>query len=158
MAHYLKNIDDNVFAMKRNLILLLAVLISAASCMSPRYVSREPSMNAEWTGRSHADIVRCFGAPTREVSNGADGLILVYESFYTTHSSSPFGSGFTTTSKEHRNYKEFSLGADGLCYNVRTNERMQDGEVFNLWNTVSYSFFALSGSMIIINMLRSRFR
>ena len=71
------------FAMKRYLI--LAVLLAATSCSTTRYVSSEPSLKAEWVGRSHADIVRNFGAPTREVSDGADGVILVYESFYTTH-------------------------------------------------------------------------
>ncbi len=47
--------------MKRYLILLMAVIFASASCTTPRYVSREPSMKTEWVGRSHADIVRSFG-------------------------------------------------------------------------------------------------
>ena len=98
--------------MKRYLI--LAVLLAATSCSTTRYVSSEPSLKAEWVGRSHADIVRNFGAPTREVSDGADGVILVYESFYTTHETDHLGSTITTTSEEHRNYKEFSIGTDEI--------------------------------------------
>ena len=125
--------------MKRYLIFLMAVLLSAVSCSVTKYVSREPSMKAEWTGRTHADIVRNFGAPTREVSDGADGLILVYESFYTTHESEKFGSELTTTSEEHRNFKEFSLGTDGICYDVRTNEMMEDGKEKSLGTTLLVS-------------------
>lgn len=135
-------------AMKRSLI--LAVLLAATSCSTTRYVSREPSMNAEWVGRSHADIVRTFGAPTREVSDGADGVILVYESFYTTHETDHLGSTITTTSEEHRNFKEFSLGADEICYNVRTNEKMADGTEFDKGSTVLTSIFGGVCSFIII--------
>lgn len=135
--------------MKRFIILLLAVLISVVSCTTPRYVSREPDMKAEWTGRSHVDIVRVFGAPTREVSDGADGLILVYENFYTTHESSRSGSDITTTSKEHRDFKEFYLGADGLCYDIRTNEMMQDGEKKSLGTTILVSAAAAVVGFIV---------
>jgi hypothetical protein len=98
-------------------------------------------LKAEWVGRSHADIVRNFGAPTREVSDGADGVILVYESFYTTHETDHLGSTITTTSEEHRNYKEFSIGTDEICYEVRTNEKMADGKVFDKGGTILASIF-----------------
>jgi hypothetical protein len=92
-------------------------------------------MEAEWTGRTHADIVRHFGAPTREVSDGADGLILVYEEVTTVHETSTSGSTITTETKENRKFKEFSLGADGKCYGVRTNEKIADGIEPYPWGT-----------------------
>ncbi|MBQ1707989.1 MAG: hypothetical protein II435_06835 [Bacteroidales bacterium] len=134
--------------MKRYLI--LAVLLAATSCSTTRYVSSEPSLKAEWVGRSHADIVRNFGAPTREVSDGADGVILVYESFYTTHETDHLGSTITTTSEEHRNYKEFSIGTDEICYEVRTNEKMADGKVFDKGGTILASIFGGVCSFIVI--------
>ena len=121
--------------MKRFFILIMAVILSAISCTTTRYISSQPSMEAEWTGRTHADIVRHFGAPTREVSDGADGLILVYEEVTTVHETSTSGSTITTETKENRKFKEFSLGADGKCYGVRTNEKIADGIEPYPWGT-----------------------
>lgn len=126
--------------MKRYLILLITVILSAVSCTTTRYISREPSLKAEWVGHSHADIVRNFGAPSRGVSDGAEGVILVYEDIYTTLETDQSGSTLTTTKKDHRNFKEFSLGPDDICYNVRTNEKMADGQVCqsSSWKNLIY--------------------
>ena len=91
--------------MKRYLILLITVILSAVSCTTTRYISREPSMKTEWVGRSHADIVRSFGAPSREVSDGATGMILVYEELYSIYDTDHFGSTMTTTKRDRRNFK-----------------------------------------------------
>ena len=65
--------------MKR-IILFLAVILSAVSCTTYRYVSATPDLQSAWIGKTHADVVRAYGAPTRECSDGADGYILIYES------------------------------------------------------------------------------
>ena len=111
--------------MKRFLILLL-VALAAVSCTTPRYVSRQPSMEVEWIGRTHADIVRAFGAPSREVSDGADGVILVYEEMYTTYETDRWGSSMTTTGLEHRNFSEFS--PDGRRHLLRCPDEYHDAE------------------------------
>ena len=121
--------------MKRYIFLIAAVLFSAVSCTTPRYISNLPSLQTEWVGRSHADIVRAFGAPTREVSDGADGQILVYESFYTTHDTDEFMGDFTTTSVEHRNFKELYLDSAGTCYDVRSNETVPHGKQLDFLST-----------------------
>ena len=36
-------------------------------------------MEVEWIGRTHADIVRAFGAPSRDVSDGADPITKLLE-------------------------------------------------------------------------------
>ena len=115
--------------------MLLAVVLSVTSCTTARFVSSQPRYQSEWVGKSHADIVRTFGAPTREVSDGDNGLILVYESFYSTYDSDEFMGDYTTTVKEHRNFKEFYLDPDGNCYNVRTNESFINGRKFDLLST-----------------------
>lgn len=137
--------------MKRFLILLL-VALAAVSCTTPRYVSRQPSMEVEWIGRTHADIVRAFGAPSREVSDGADGLILVYEEMFTTYETDRWGSTMTTTGLEHRNFSEFFLTADGICYDVRTNTLMQSGRRFDYFST----FGIILGSLLLILSLPAR--
>ncbi|MBQ5528872.1 MAG: hypothetical protein IIT99_00320 [Bacteroidales bacterium] len=133
--------------MKRYLFLLLfaAVLLSAASCTTPRYVSRQSDMELTWIGRPHSDIVRTFGAPSREVSDGAKGVILVYEEFYTDYETDQWGS----IGREHRNYTEFFLNEDGLCYDLRTNQVMRDGRQFNFLGT----FGLLLGSIATILLL-----
>jgi len=113
--------------MKRYIFFLLATLLSAVSCSSPRYVSSQPYMQDEWTGRTHAEIIQEFGAPDRELSDGADGLILVYESF----SSNVSGHTIYTS----REFIEFYLDADGSCYDVRTNGQRRDGRQFSFLKT-----------------------
>ena len=149
-ARYLIVFLEKTCAMKRYLILLMAVIFASASCTTPRYVSREPSMKTEWVGRSHADIVRSFGAPSREVSDGANGMILVYEELYSIYDTDHFGSTMTTTKRDRRNFKEFSLGPDGICYDVRTNALMQDGTQLDVKKTLCATFgFALGGIGLI---------
>lgn len=115
--------------MRRHILLLLLAFLCAVSCSTPRYVSTQPDLQAEWVLRSHADIVRAFGAPSREVSDGADGEILVYEEFYTSYDPD------YTTSRELRNYKEFYLDAEGICYDVRSNETVENGRKFDFAST-----------------------
>ena len=140
-------------AMKRYLILLMAVILATVSCTTPRYVSREPSMKTEWVGRSHADIVRSFGAPSREVSDGANGMILVYEELYSIYDTDHFGSTMTTTKRDRRNFKEFSLGPDGICYDVRTNALMQDGTQLDVRQTLCSAFGVVLGGICPISVI-----
>lgn len=139
--------------MKRYMILLMAVILATVSCTTPRYVSREPSMKTEWVGRSHADIVRSFGAPSREVSDGANGMILVYEELYSIYDTDHFGSTMTTTKRDRRNFKEFSLGPDGICYDVRTNALMQDGTQLDVRQTLCSAFGVVLGGICLISVI-----
>ena len=135
--------------MKRYLIIIMAVILTATSCTTFRYVSKTSQMQSEWVGCTHADIVRTFGAPFREVSDGDGGQILVYENFYTTHSTDEFMGDFTTTSREHRDFKEFYLDPEGTCYQVRTNERAIRGRKFDPLGT---AFFAATALIIILGL------
>ena len=109
-------------------------------------------MKTEWVGRSHADIVRSFGAPSREVSDGANGMILVYEELYSIYDTDHFGSTMTTTKRDRRNFKEFSLGPDGICYDVRTNALMQDGTQLDVRQTLCSAFGVVLGGICLISV------
>ena len=117
--------------MKRCLFFLLLALLSAVSCSTPRYVSSEPYLQDQWIGSSHAEIIREFGAPNREISDGADGQILVYENFPTTATVY----GYSATIEKNRSFKEFYLDAEGNCYDVRSNESRRDGRKEHVFGT-----------------------
>ena len=136
--------------MKRYAILIAAVLVSAVSCTAPRLVSNLPTLQEEWIGRTHSDIVRAFGAPSRECSDGADGYILIYESFRTDYDT--WMDGSIKSSSEHRDFKEFYVGADGVCYDVRSNDLRQDGRSFSLFYTMSA--IALASPLILFAIAR----
>lgn len=122
--------------MKRYLILLAVALLSVVSCSVPRYISVEPELQDEWVLRSHAEIVQSFGAPSREVSDGEDGRILVYEDFYTTYETDEFMGDYATTTQEYCDFKEFYINADGICYDVRSNETIQSGRRIDWLETI----------------------
>ena len=125
---------------------LAAAVLVAASCASTKsftsssgrvrnkYVSAEAQYNEEWRGRSHAEIVLAFGAPDREVSDGSNGCILVYEKVTQDTRVSEdyvqFGSAksYTTSTSYDKSYTHFYIGEDGLCYNVKTNKKVWTGK------------------------------
>ena len=125
---------------------LAAAVLVAASCASTksftsssgrvrnRYISAETQYNEEWRGRSHADIVLAFGAPDREVSDGADGYILVYEKITqdvrVSEDLIQVGSSrsYSTSTSYDKSYIHFYIGGDRLCYNVKTNKKVWTGK------------------------------
>ena len=113
--------------------LLLVVMFSTLSCTTPRLVSATPELQSAWVGKTHADIVRAFGAPTRECSDGADGYILIYESFRTVYDT--WLDGSMKDSREERSFKEFYIGSDGVCYDVRSNDTSLAGRRFDAGKT-----------------------
>ena len=119
------------------------LLISLSSCST--YVSIEPQANKEWQGKTHAEIIESYGAPDREVSDGAGGKILVYENTYTeirTDMSPMWGGvyGFyydvmgprdlNTTSETHVDYAHFYVDSKGICYKVATNMEKEVKKIF----------------------------
>ncbi len=89
-------------------------------------------MKSEWIGRHHSEIIHTFGAPTREVSDLSDGWILVYERINMNTYETEYGS----RSEEQRDFKEFYIGADGICYDVRTNAMVQKGRKIHILGPV----------------------
>jgi len=122
--------------MKRLTLLLatVATLFSVSSCFVT-YESLEPYANKAWQGKTHAQIVQTYGAPTREVSDGQGGTILCYEQsravVNTTTDNIPYGGiyGFyyhmsantRTETTIETDYANFFVGKDKICYKVETN-------------------------------------
>ena len=119
--------------MKRFFILLAAVLSTAVSCTTMRYVPVQADLQSQWIGATHAEIVRTYGAPNRECSDGAGGYILIYESFRTVYDT--WMDGSLNYAREQRDFKEFYMDEKGLCYDVRSNERMAAGRMINRLTT-----------------------
>jgi len=125
---------------------IILVAVAAAICASCGvYVSLEPEANEYWQGKTHAEIVKTYGAPVREMSDGQGGVILVYEDTKTEIHTSvnnnsvavpvidpyyggiygfyyDFGPRTTNTRTETKtDYAHFYIGADKICYKVETN-------------------------------------
>ena len=123
-------------AMKRFILIIVAILSVSCSVSRPsggQYVSGSDYYNQVYRGRTHAEIVMEWGAPDRESSDGAGGVILVYEKFTTTTKTDIddhfglFSPDVTTTTTDHKSYIHFFIGRDGICYNVNTNYISPEG-------------------------------
>lgn len=135
--------------MKRLIILLAAVLLTAVSCTTTRYVTAQADLQSQWIGASHADIVRVYGAPSRECSDGAGGYILIYESFKTVYDT--WLDGTPHYSQEQREFTEFYMDEKGTCYDVRSNDTVVAGQRFSWLQTI----FACSVGLPLILWLIS---
>lgn len=115
----------------------LAVLC-LVGCGTTHYVSLEPEANKMWVGKPHSAIIETYGAPTREISDGEDGIILIYEETHTvtnTYASpTPMYMGvygfyyhvmtptdYRTESHTETDYAHFYISGKGKCYKVVTN-------------------------------------
>ena len=105
-------------------LLLVAAAFALTGCssynnLSRSYVSGTEYYNSTYRGLTHGQIVSEYGAPDREVSDGADGYILVYETYHT--SSHVDYMGFVDHSVR-KSYIQFFMDRHGVCYNVKTNK------------------------------------
>jgi len=134
--------------MKKVLFILIAI-VAVSGCSVFRIASASMSgteyYNNEYRGRTHADIVRNFGAPDRETSDGAGGYILIYERLYS--SSYKNISGYMDYDIQ-KSYIQFFLDTNGICYNVRTNRLSPDKEK-SIINTFAIGYGAIAGLGII---------
>ena len=119
--------------MKRILLLAVILILSSnllTSCYTYYTVSRQSEYNKTYVGKTHNEIVNRLGAPDRQTSDGAGGLILIYESFSsqsiaTAHNVNYFTGTYTpgTTTTTHTDYTHFYINNQNKCYNVKTNHR-----------------------------------
>lgn len=71
-----------------------------------------------WGRKTKHEIIMTFGAPEREMSDGAEGTILIYEDSYSRiHSLSNDRKNVIT----YRKFVEFYIDGRNRCYKVRTN-------------------------------------
>lgn len=127
-------------------LLIAAAAIALTGCssynnLSRTYVSGNDYYNSTYRGHTHGQIVKEYGAPDREVSDGEDGYILVYETYHT--SSHVDNMGFIDHSVR-KSYIQFFMDRNGVCYNVRTN-KLTPGEADAALAAIAISSGVISG-------------
>lgn len=105
-------------------ISIVVVIVSLfTSCTAYKYttISKEEEYKKEYVGKSHNKIVTTLGAPDKQFSDGAEGVIIIYEnSVFTSDIGTYKGSGRATTI-ESKGYIQFFINKSGICYDVKTN-------------------------------------
>lgn len=108
-------------------------------------ISLEPEANRMWLGKTHAAIIQEYGAPNREMSDGMNGKILVYEHTETTvtttadnnytggiyefyYGFSPVRTTYHTESETKTEFANFYVDGKGICYKVSTNLQRPETE------------------------------
>ena len=146
---------------------LIAATLGFCSCTTTKYISAQPEVEAAWVGKTYAEIVKANGAPMRETSDGAGGVILVYEnvrSFADTYAYNygpyygPYynhGTNLNTEIRNETDYINFFIGEDLTCYMVKTNLMTPTGKEINTGATLAASVGgAAIATLILVTILR----
>lgn len=103
---------------------LVVIIISFfTSCTTYKYttISKEKEYQEAYVGKTHNQIVTTLGAPDKQFSDGAEGIIIIYEnSVFNSDINTYKGSGSATT-KEYKDHIQFFINKSGICYDVKTN-------------------------------------
>lgn len=103
---------------------LVVIIISFfTSCTTYKYttISKEKEYQEVYVGKTHNQIVTTLGAPDKQFSDGAEGVIIIYEnSVFNSNINTYKGSGSATTI-ESKGYIQFFINKSGICYDVKTN-------------------------------------
>ena len=151
---FFKKAAKNQKVMRNSLskLAIMAIACLFTSCMSSSYVptktvSMEEDYAKAFVGSHHNVIVSSLGAPDRQTTDGANGSILIYEKTTTTSESNSIataynvnyysktytpGSQTNTVTTQNTSYIHIFIGADGVCYGVKTNhqKKVVDEEAF----------------------------
>ena len=113
------------------LMVAAALFLCLSSCSILRSSQSQVLDTSYWYGKSRNAIMMSFGVPDREASDGAGGVVLVYEDISTvTSKNSKTEKNFVTeepvyksseSTYQVRRFIEFFLNMDDSCYNIRTN-------------------------------------
>ena len=135
--------------------LILVLLYS--SCTSTVYLSKQSDYYNQYVGQSERSIIRAWGAPTRETSDGDTGKILVYEQLSSTTSSSSgtmasssaltgpiITSDATSSITTSTAFAQFFMDKDGICYDVKTNH-VKEGKELSKGKTIGLIAGSLAG-------------
>lgn len=145
---FFKKSTKNQKVMRNSLskLTIMAIVCLFTSCISSvpttSYVSMEEDYAKAFVGSHHNVIVSSLGAPDRQTSDGAGGTILIYEKVTTTSSSNSnsiataynvnyYSKTYTpgaqtntnTVTTQNTSYIHVFIGADGVCYGVKTNHQ-----------------------------------
>ncbi|MBR5832736.1 MAG: hypothetical protein IKY79_09030 [Bacteroidales bacterium] len=185
---FFKKSTKNQKVMRNSLskLTIMAIACLFTSCMSyvptTSYVSMEEDYAKAFVGSHHNVIVSSLGAPDRQTSDGAGGTILIYEKITTTSNSNSnsiataynvnyYSKTYTpgaqtntnTVTTQNTSYIHVFIGADGVCYGVKTNHQKKviDEEAVE-WNKKAqkknvkialWSYLGVMGAAAIVGAL-----
>mgnify|MGYP003511218369 FL=1 len=131
---------------------IIVVIVSLfTSCTVYKYttISKEEEYKKEYVGKSHNEIVTTLGAPDKQFSDGAEGIIIIYEnSVFNSNINTYKGSGSATTI-ESKGYMQFFINKSGICYDVKTNHTETIEEI-DEEASKNYTFNSLCGSIFAV--------
>lgn len=107
--------------LKIGIIVVIVSLFTSCTVYKYTTISKEEEYKKEYVGKSHNQIVTTLGAPDKQFSDGAEGIIIIYEkSVFESDINTFKGSGSATTI-ESKGYIQFFINKSGICYDVKTN-------------------------------------
>lgn len=106
--------------MRRTVYLLLAVCAFCTACGTTRRVPANDLSKPTWVGMTTYDILEKMGDPTRIDGDGKGGSILRYEST-PSYDDPKYDILDPEASVGTRQYANFYLDDQGVCYRVDTN-------------------------------------
>ena len=107
--------------LKIGIIVVIVSLFTSCTVYKYTTISKEEEYKKEYVGKSHNEIVTTLGAPDKQFSDGAEGIIIIYEnSVFESNINTYKGSGSATTI-ESKGYIQFFINKSGICYDVKTN-------------------------------------
>ena len=137
--------------LKIGIIVVIVSLFTSCTVYKYTTISKEEEYKKEYVGKSHNEIVTTLGAPDKQFSDGAEGIIIIYEnSVFESNINTYKGSGSATTI-ESKGYMQFFINKSGICYDVKTNhtETIEEIDEEASKNYTSNSLFGSIFAVII---------
>lgn len=115
-----------------NLSFAFLAIILTSSCRTSYSASLRSDYYNTYVGHTHNEIVRAWGAPSRQTTDGNGGTILIYENTtQNTESTYTYRGGYYTpsaTTTSYTSFAQFYLNSSGVCYDVQTNHQKEWSE------------------------------
>jgi hypothetical protein len=135
--------------LKIGIIVVIVSLFTSCTVYKYTTISKEEEYKKEYVGKSHNEIVTTLGAPDKQFSDGAEGIIIIYEnSVFNSNINTYKGSGSATTI-ESKGYMQFFINKSGICYDVKTNHTETIEEI-DEEASKNYTFNSLCGSIFAV--------
>jgi hypothetical protein len=107
--------------LKIGIVVIILSFFTSCTVYNYKTISKEKEYQEMYIGKTHNQIVTTLGAPDKQFSDGAEGVIIIYEnSVFNSDINTYKGSGSATT-KEYKDHIQFFINKSGICYDVKTN-------------------------------------
>ena len=122
------------------IFMFTACLFTSCTVSRTYEVSKISEYTNLFVGKSHNQIVTSLGAPDRQVSDGANGTILIYEqttissnsvqtAYNVNYYTNTYTPGVYTNTYAKTSYLHLYISPNGICYKVNTNHKKYVTEV-----------------------------